>query len=122
MREILCIVCPKGCRMQAEEGSQSISVTGNSCKRGEDFARAEIFNPVRTLTTTVRTVFPEAPVLPVRTEGEIPKASIPGVMEFLNTLTIRERLGIGKIAAANVLGLGRNVIITSNILCEEGLS
>jgi CxxC motif-containing protein len=43
-------------------------------------------------------------------------------MEFLNTLTIRERLGIGKIAAANVLGLGRNVIVTSTILCEEGLS
>ena len=32
--ELVCIVCPKGCRMTVENGV----VTGNTCKKGEAFA------------------------------------------------------------------------------------
>ena len=74
-----CIVCPNSCRLDArlEAGPEGVIVRGNRCKRGEAFAQAELTNPVRTLTTTVCTVFPWAPVLPVRTDAEIPKDKIP---------------------------------------------
>lgn len=121
MREMICIVCPNGCRLTVTEtpgGPGEITVSGNQCKRGVDFARAEITNPTRTLTSTVRTSFPGVPVLPVRTAGEIPKGKIRETMNFLNTLTINRSLGIGEAAAKNVLGLGIDVIVTSNILRE----
>jgi CxxC motif-containing protein len=114
-----CIVCPNGCRLEAEQGPSGISVRGNQCKRGAAFARAEMTCPTRTLTTTVRTVFPWSPVLPVRTDGEIPKGRIGDLMALLRGLVIREPLGIGEAAAENVLGLGRNIIVTSNILVEN---
>jgi CxxC motif-containing protein len=117
MKELLCIVCPNGCRLRAEESGGAIRVTGNQCKRGIDFARAEITNPVRTLTTTVRTVFPEVPVLPVRTDGEIPKGKIGEAMAFLARVVIREPLRIGA-TAAELPGMGR-VIVTSDILAGE---
>ncbi|MFP3090453.1 DUF1667 domain-containing protein [Treponema sp. TIM-1] len=115
-RVLTCIVCPNGCRLTVEKQAEGLKITGNQCKRGLAFAEAEITHPTRTLTTTVRTIFPQAPVLPVRTQGEIPKEKIREVMAFLNTITITEPLGIGAVAAENVLGLGRDVIVTSDLL------
>ncbi|MDR3161269.1 MAG: DUF1667 domain-containing protein, partial [Spirochaetaceae bacterium] len=115
IRTLTCIVCPNGCRIRAEKTAAGFNIIGNQCKRGAAFAEAEITNPTRTLTTTIRTVFPYAPVVPVRTRGEIPKDKIREVMAFLNTLVIKEPVGIGTAAAENVLGLGRDVIITSNV-------
>ncbi|MDR2185834.1 MAG: DUF1667 domain-containing protein [Treponema sp.] len=118
MKEILCIICPNGCRLRAEEKGGELKVAGNRCSRGIDFARAEIISPMRSVTTTVRTVFPDIPVLPVRTGGEIPKGKILELMQFLGGVTVKEPLGIGETAAENILGLGINMIVTSNILKE----
>jgi CxxC motif-containing protein len=117
--EILCIVCPNGCRLRAEKSAEGYAISGNKCKRGIDFAIAEITNPVRTLTTTVRTSFPGVPVLPVRTAGEIPKGKIREVMNLINAVTVSRPLGVGETVAENILGLGVDVIVTSSVLKEE---
>ena len=117
--EILCIVCPNGCRLHAEKSTEGYTISGNKCKRGIDFALAEITNPMRTLTTTVRTTFSGIPVLPVRTAGEIPKGKIREAMNCINAITVSRPLGIGETVAENILGLGVNVIATSNIIKEE---
>ena len=80
MHELVCIVCPRGCAMHIEEQDGRYTVTGNSCKRGEQFALSEMTCPTRTLCTTVRTIFPEVPVISVRTSAEIPKDKIFEVM------------------------------------------
>ena len=118
MKTMTCIVCPKGCRLQIDDEYGTIKVTGNACPRGVDFAIAELTNPLRTLTTSVRTGFQAVPVLSVRTAGEIPKGKIREVMAFLGTVVVREPLAIGETVAENVLGLGVNVIATSNLLLE----
>jgi CxxC motif-containing protein len=119
MRELICIVCPNGCRLQVEEQGGELLITGNLCKRGLAFAEAEITHPTRTVTSTVRTAFPDVPVLPVRTDGEIPKGKIPELMEVLRGLTIQRPLKIGETVVENLLGLGVNLIATSNILGED---
>jgi CxxC motif-containing protein len=58
-------------------------------------------------------------VLPVRTAGEIPKGKIREIMNVINTITIDRPLGIGEAAVEDILGLGIDVIATSNILTEE---
>ena len=75
-KTFVCIVCPNGCTLHAAEENGAITVTGNRCPKGEEYAKAELTNPVRTLTTSVATVFPDRPVLPVRTSGAIPKDAI----------------------------------------------
>jgi len=118
MKTILCIVCPNGCRLSAEKSAEGsgYAISGNKCKRGIDFAIAEITNPMRTLTTTVRTSFPGVPVLPVRTAGEIPKGKIREAMNCINVITVNWPLGIGEIVAENIPGLGVDIIATSDIL------
>jgi len=118
MKTKLCIVCPNGCRLSAVESAEGsgYAISGNKCQRGIDFAIAEITNPMRTLTTTVRTSFPGVPVLPVRTAGEIPKGKIREAMNCINTINVSRPLGIGETVAENILGLGVDIIATSDIL------
>ena len=119
MKELTCIVCPNGCRLEVEEKDGEWVVSGNQCKRGEQFAIEEMTHPMRTICSTVRTVFPEAPVLPVRVSVEIPKERIFDVMQEINKVMVREICGTGDPVIKNVLGLGADVIVTSGILKEE---
>lgn len=118
MRELVCIVCPRGCTMQVEQNGEEIKVSGNSCKRGEQFAKSELTNPTRTICTTVRTSFGDAPVLPVRVSAEIPKDRIFDVMREINKVEVGTRVGRGDVIIENVLGLGADIIATSNLLRE----
>lgn len=118
-KELLCIVCPTGCRLRvAWQANGSFAVSGNGCKRGVQFATDEMTHPMRSLTTTVRTAFAGVPVLPVRTDGEIPKEKVPDAMRELGRVVVNERLGCGDIVLPDVAGCGRRVIATSDILRE----
>jgi CxxC motif-containing protein len=116
LKEITCIVCPNGCRIHAGLQDGQYVFTGNRCARGLEFARTELTAPMRSLTTTVRTVFCGLPVLSVRTNGEVPKEMIPEIIRELAGVLISERIGIGETVAANILGSGVDVIATSNLL------
>ena len=38
-KELICIGCPMGCALTVEtEGNEVLSVTGNTCPRGESYA------------------------------------------------------------------------------------
>lgn len=115
IKEIICIGCPMGCSLKVEVTGEQILVEGNQCKRGEVFAKNEIENPTRSLTTTVRTIFEEMPLLPVRTEGEIPKEKVFQAMEVLNKVLIKDKVTCGDIILKDILNSGCNVIATSTI-------
>lgn len=116
MSELVCIVCPRGCTLQAEEEAGGFRVTGSGCKRGADFARSELTAPMRTLCTTVHTAFPNVPVLPVRLSAEIPKGQIFPVMEAINAVTVDQPVDIGGVILKNVLGLGVDLVAASGLL------
>ena len=109
--EFVCIVCPKGCHMTVENGV----VSGNTCKKGEAFAKAEATCPMRTVCSTVATAFDSMPVLPVRTDGEIPKSKIGELMKLVNGIRVTEKLHRGDIVAASVVGTDVNLIATATI-------
>ena len=115
--ELTCIGCPMGCPLivTMEDGAVA-SVTGNTCPRGREFAVSEMTAPRRTICSTVRTAFPDAPVLPVRVSADIPKDRIFDVMDALKTVTVSERIGRGDVVIPDVLGLGVDVIATSSLL------
>jgi len=116
MKEFNCIGCPRGCLLHVEETEQGFEVTGNTCIRGHDFAISEMTAPKRTICSSVRTVFPEVPVLPVRVSTDIPKERIFDVMCEINKIIVTERIGRGDIIIPDVLGLGADVISTSDVL------
>lgn len=118
MRELVCIVCPRGCSLTIDGEGENISVSGNFCKKGKDFAISEMTEPKRTICTTVKTAFPGCPVLPVRVSADIPKDKIFDVMEEINKVTVKEKIARGDVVIENVLGLSVDVIATSSMLLK----
>ena len=44
-RELICIGCPLGCPLTVTMEGEQITVAGNTCKRGEIYAKKEVTNP-----------------------------------------------------------------------------
>ncbi len=115
-KEIVCIVCPNGCKLNISGEEGGYTVTGQKCKRGETFAICEMTMPMRTICSTVKTAFPSAPVLPVRVSRDIPKERIFDVMRELNKIIVSEKVSRGDVIIKNVLDTGADIIATSDIL------
>ena len=72
MKDLICIMCPKGCHLKVDE-EHGYTVTGNRCPRGAEYGHNELKNPTRVITSTVRLRSKSACRLPVKTDGQIPK-------------------------------------------------
>jgi len=116
LKELYCITCPTGCRLIITEDNGGYTVEGNGCKKGAEFAVTEMTNPTRSLTTTVRTTFPGIPVLPVRTDGEIPKGKIMEAMKDIREIVVDHEIDCGDTVLEDLLGTGVRVIATSDAL------
>ena len=76
-RNLTCIGCPMGCLMTVEmENGEVTSVTGNTCKRGDDYARKEVTHPTRIVTSSVYVTGGAIPMVSVKTAHDIPKEKI----------------------------------------------
>ncbi len=120
-KKIICIVCPRGCHMTSEKDKDEIRVEGNACKKGKEFAILEMTSPKRSLTTTIRTVFEHFPVLPVRTDSDLPKELIIDAMRVIDGITLEKRVKMHDVIIANILNTGCNIIASCD-LPEERLS
>lgn len=115
-RELTCIGCPMGCSITVEmEGQDILSVTGNSCRIGDRYARTEVINPVRTLTTTAVVEGGDLPRVSVRTADNVPKSKLEECMKEINALRLQAPLFIGDVVLKNVAGTGVDVKATKNI-------
>ena len=115
MKELTCIVCPNGCHLNIDE---NMNVTGNICKRGEEFAKQELINPQRSVTTTCKTIFADNPVVAVKLDGTVNKNIVKDIVKEINKKTIDSRIGIGEIVIKDILKTGVNVILCTNDLKE----
>ncbi|MBQ3078677.1 MAG: DUF1667 domain-containing protein [Clostridia bacterium] len=114
MKEMICIVCPKGCRLKVDENN-NYNVTGNACPRGAEYGKNETRNPVRVLTTTVKIGGAKYRRCPVRTEHAVPKGSLMEIMQQLNSVCLISPVAIGDIALENAADTGINVIVTKDM-------
>ena len=115
-KELVCIVCPKGCRMKIEANNDSVIVRGNGCKRGETYAIKEMSNPTRVLTSTVVVKYSDVKRLPVKTKGEIPKELMFKSMEIVNKIEVSPPIRIGDVIIENILDTGIDVVACKSII------
>lgn len=114
MTELICIVCPKGCRLYVDE-ENGYAVNGNSCDRGSEYGKREVQNPVRVLTSTVYIGGSEGRCCPVKTSEAIPKKDIFRAMAELKGLTVEAPVKTGDAVLKNVCGTGADWIVTKDI-------
>ena len=115
-RELTCIGCPMGCPLTVTmEAGEVISVTGNTCKRGDIYARKEVTNPTRIVTTTVRVLNGTEKVVSVKTKEDIQKSRILDCIRELKEVTVTAPVEIGDVVLHDVAGTGVDIVATKNI-------
>jgi CxxC motif-containing protein len=119
VRNLICIGCPMGCPLEVQmEDGQVISVTGNTCKRGEDYGKKECTNPTRIVTSSVVVEDGQLDTLSVKTEKDIPKNKIFECIQNLRGVVVKAPVKVGEIIVKNIANTGVNIIATKNILAK----
>ena len=113
-RNLTCIVCPMGCQLTVTRMPSSISVTGQTCKRGEVYAIQEVTLPTRVITSSVRVTGSDLPLCPCKTAGAVPKSQIPECLEAIRKITVEAPVKIGDVLVADLAGTGVSLVATAN--------
>lgn len=114
IKELICIVCPKGCHLKVDTDND-FSVSGNNCERGAIYGRKELTAPTRVVTSTVAVEGGIHRRCSVKTDSDIPKEKITDVMKAINEVHMIAPVRIGQIIIADVCGTGANVVATRNV-------
>ena len=114
-RELICIGCPMGCPLTVEmNGTEVVSVTGNTCPRGDAYARKEVTNTTRIVTSTVKVEGGKVDMVSVKTKEDIPKGKIFECVKALKGITVEAPVHIGDVILKDVAGTGVDIIATKN--------
>ena len=114
--EITCIICPVGCEVIIhEKGGVITKIEGFQCKKGIGYAKEELLDPKRTLTTTMTVKGGELALVSVRTAKPISKDKLFEVMDTISGIEVRAPVEIGDVLVENLLGLGADIVATKKV-------
>ena len=114
MIELICITCPRGCHLKVDE-ENDYAVSGNACPRGEVYGKNEILNPVRVVTSTVKTSVKAESRCPVKTNGAIPKGKMFEAMRLLDDIVLDAPINVGDVVIADLFGTGIDFVTCKEI-------
>jgi len=103
-KDMICIICPRGCSLEVDINGGDVAVKGNACSKGEEYAKKECISPTRTLTSIVRVENRIDTMLSVKTETPIPKEKIFDAMQLIKTKTVLAPIKIGDVIIEELFG------------------
>lgn len=113
---ITCITCPIGCDIVVSgEGDGILSMKGNQCKRGEEYASKEFMHPVRILTTTVKVNGADTPLLPIRSDKPVPQELLMQCMDEIRNVRVTPPISRYDVIIAHILGTDVNIVATGEV-------
>ena len=119
-KDLTCICCPLGCQITVElENGEVVSVTGNTCMRGDDYARKEVTSPTRIVTSTVKVTGGKSSMVSVKTKSDIPKEKIFECVKVLKEVEVQAPIAIGEVVLSNVAGTGVDIVATKDVESVE---
>jgi CxxC motif-containing protein len=114
--KIICITCPMGCTLEVtHDGATITKVEGEQCKRGKEYAQAELTDPRRMVTSTVKVRGGVHPLVPVYTAAPIPKPKIFGLLAELRKVELKAPVKAGQKVLQNALDTGIDILASRNL-------
>ena len=118
-RELICINCPLGCPLTVEmDGAEVVSVSGNTCPRGAVYAKKEVTNPTRIVTSTVMVEGGVSEMVSVKTKQDIPKSKIFDCVKALQGVKVTAPVHIGDVIVANAADTGVDFVATKDVAAK----
>jgi len=115
-KKLTCVSCPIGCGITVRiEDNVVTRIAGNQCPRGETYAQQEAIDPMRVLSTSVRVIGGEFPLVSVKTDRPVPKRLILQIMNYVRTLSIEAPVKIRQVVAEHLLGMSASLVATREV-------
>ena len=99
--------------MSITKDGESITAEGNGCPKGSEYAKSELTNPKRTVTSSVFVSNRNGKSVSVKTEMPVPKEHVFDVMKIIHSSVASAPVKIGDIIVCDVYG--SNIVATSEI-------
>lgn len=114
MKELICIVCPKGCHLVVDD-EKDYQVRGNQCPRGAAYGQKELTHPTRVLTSTIKIQGSYQPRVSVRTTCDVDKQCIWDIMKRIAELEVQAPVHRGDVVEHHICGTDADLIITKDV-------
>jgi CxxC motif-containing protein len=115
LTKLICITCPKGCTLEVERDGDTVVKVEQGCKRGHEYAKRELIDPRRMVSSTVKISGGVHPLLPVYTADAFPKPRIPELMAALRALKINAPVRMNEVILEDALKTGINILASRDI-------
>ena len=116
---LTCIGCPLGCQIEVIMDAQDNIrlITGNTCPRGEKYARKEVTAPTRIVTSSVRVYGSRTGerMVSLKTASDIPKEKIMEGIRDLRGVSVPCPVHIGDVLLKDIAGTGVDMIATKEV-------
>ena len=109
-KNLVCIVCPIGCRLKITGTMDNPAIGGNKCEKGITYAHDEMTNPLRMVCTTIRIKGGLHNVIPVKTDRPIPDKYKLEVTKAINKIELNSPVKMGDIIIKDLFGTGVNIV------------
>jgi CxxC motif-containing protein len=120
LTRLICIGCPQGCDLDVEQGEgEALRVSGARCRRGREYARTELTDPRRTITTTVRVRGGVRSLVAVRSAAPVPKRCITRALREVKGVVLEAPVTFRQIVEASVAGTGIAVLTVGAVARDE---
>ena len=114
-KNLICIGCPMGCPLTVTIEGDAITVSGNTCAHGAEYAKKEVIHPTRVVTSTVRIEEAAIARVSVKTAGDIPKERIFDCREEIKKISVKAPVRIGDVILSNCAGTGVDIVATKSV-------
>ena len=118
-KKIVCTNCPLGCKINVvyadADEIEIVEVKGNRCKRGLEFVKQEITDPLRVVVTSVKVENGEIPMASVRSDKPVPLRLMQDIMKILKQTKVKAPVKRGDVIIQNILGTGSDIIATRSV-------
>ena len=124
-KELTCVRCPNGCNIMVEmDGNGKILIDAEGklaitkevpCKLGDEWAKQEIENPMRTISSSIPVENGDWLMVSVRTSRPIPLGKIFEVMGEIRKKTLPAPVAIDDVIIANPAGCDTDIIATRDV-------
>lgn len=116
VKNIICVNCPLGCRLEVSQDGDNIIVHGNKCPKGEEYGIEEIKSPKRILTGIIRTNSELNPYISVKSIKPIKREKIQKILNTIYQMKVKLPVKSGEQLLADCDNEGTDIIATRTLL------
>lgn len=114
---VICTVCPVSCPVDVEWTHEDgvLRMEHQRCKLAREFVQGELFDPRRTVTSSIEVDGGDMPLVSVKSDRAIPKDLVLTAMDAISGLRVQAPVRRGDVLLEDIAGVGAQLLATRDV-------